>query len=356
MSQHFMNILKLSYFVMLILPLVFISCHKDPDYAPGVFKDGVITYNLRLNVSGNAVTYAMSDVNESSISTIDVVAFTEIDGLKQFAYRVSGSDITRNGNEISFKAKIPAVDQPFRLVVIANARKELDALGTISKGALKADLLARIISTLGEGEYWNVNSAGDFTPIPMWGESDLINYTSSTLEITLLRALARIDVELASSALENFLITSVSLYNSKTSGIVTSLALPSPLVNNSVLTYNLPPGGGVSLTGTIYTFEAAAQPVTSIDATALVIGGKYNGSSTISYYRLDFLTNAGTPLALLRNNKYIARITEVNSPGSVDKETAWNNVFARKNTSSSTMGIQTGPLIQSTTLIQPSHP
>ncbi len=326
---------------LLFLPLTFISCNKDLHIDPGISQDSVISYKLKLLVPGNVVTYAMDDVNESFTSSIDVFAFEVIEGQERFAYHVSGFDLSRNADEVSFKAKVQRGVQPFRFVVLANARKEVDALGNIGKGALKANLLARIVSTVAIGEAWNATSTTDFKPIPMWGESELMSVTPSTTEISgevsLLRALARIDVQLASNALENFILTSVSLYNSKTSGTVASLALPSPLVNNSILTYNLPEGGGVSLTAKIYTFEAGAEPIGSVDATALVIGGKYNGTSTITYYRLDFLNNGGTPLALLRNNKYIATITEVSGPGSVDEETAWKSVLVRKREPSSKM-------------------
>lgn len=342
---------------LLMLSFIFNSCSKNP-ISLSFFKKEELTYKLKLLVPGNVLTYAMDAENESYISSIDVFVFSEIGGQERFAYHVPGFDLNINGDELSFKAKIQTGNEPFRFVVLANAREEVNALGTIGKGALKDNLLARVVSTLDVGEHWNATSANDFTPIPMWGESNLMSITPSTIEIraevSLLRALARIDVQLASRALENFILTSVSLYNSKTSGTVAPFPFLPPLANNSVLRYNLPVGRGVSLTGTIYTFEAA-QPMGPVDATALVIGGKYDGSNIVTYYRLDFLNNAVAPIALLRNKKYMVTITQVNGPGSMDEETAWNSVLGRKGESSNTMGLQTDRFIQSITVIQPSY-
>lgn len=320
-------------------------------------KDRDLTYKLKLLIPGNVITYSMGVVNESFISSIDVFAFEVIGGQDRFAYHVTGFDLSLIGDVVSFKAKFNTGVQQFRFVVIANARKEIDALGNIGRGALKASLLARIVSTVKMGEAWNATSTTDFKPIPMWGESELMSIIPSSSEIIgevpMLRALARIDVQLASNALDNFVMTSVSLYNSKTSGTVASFILPSPLLNNTVLRYNLPEGGeeGESLIGEIYTFAAAAR--SGALATGLVIGGKYNGSSDVTYYRLDFLNKDGISLALLRNTKYIATITDVSGLGAPDEATAWNTILARKAEPSDIMLLQPGRLIHSITSIRP---
>lgn len=68
------------------------------------------------------------------------------------------------------------------------------------------------------------------------------------------------------------------------------------------------------------------------DATCLVIGGKYDGSDRITYYRIDITTGATTSTMtstdytdIVRNTRYDITITEVRSEGAGNPEEALGN-------------------------------
>ena len=66
---------------------------------------------------------------------------------------------------------------------------------------------------------------------------------------------------------------------------------------------------------------------------AIVVGGRYNGSATNSYYRIDFTArNAADPSAasvfmdVLRNHRFIVKITSVGSVGEPTPDEAYKSV------------------------------
>ncbi|MDR1882576.1 MAG: BACON domain-containing protein, partial [Prevotella sp.] len=114
-------------------------------------------------------------------------------------------------------------------------------------------------------------------------------------------------------------VTAVSIPGPVTSGT------SSPGVNGEIL-YSLDADDGfsnsLSCTNVIYMAEQYAEPAVNGGGPAnrpyLVIGGKYNGSPDVTYYRLDFVTGtypSQTFLPVLRNHRYRFDITEVKGPG-----------------------------------------
>lgn len=103
--------------------------------------------------------------------------------------------------------------------------------------------------------------------------------------------------------------------------------------------------GGQKIADAIYLPEAAAPSRTDKDgnmypchpdATCLVVGGKYDGSDRITYYRIDITVpvsggNASSTITstdysdVVRNGRYDITITEVRSEGSATPESALGN-------------------------------
>jgi hypothetical protein len=66
---------------------------------------------------------------------------------------------------------------------------------------------------------------------------------------------------------------------------------------------------------------------------ALVVGGYYNASTTLSYYRIDFNDN-GTPrnlINVMRNHHYRVNITAVTGPGFSTPDDAYNTFILNSN-------------------------
>ena len=136
---------------------------------------------------------------------------------------------------------------------------------------------------------WNAFSSTNFNPLPMWGESAIVNTidaNTANLNFSMLRSLAAIDVVLSGAALDNFLITAVSLYNSSDRGLIAPVAgnydapnkrvtqpsLLSAAKKLSVQDYQLSSAAN-QFKQEIYLFEtAAASAIGDAAATGLVIG------------------------------------------------------------------------------------
>ncbi|MGY5255607.1 hypothetical protein, partial [Sphingobacterium spiritivorum] len=78
----------------------------------------------------------------------------------------------------------------------------------------------------------------------------------------------------------------------------------------------------------IYLFEKTkAASAGASGAVALIIGGKYNGSNTETYYKVEFLSNTTTtpePIDVLRNHHYIFNIVDISGEGYPTQQDALN--------------------------------
>ena len=171
----------------------------------------------------------------------------------------------------------------------------------------------------------------------MWGESATAqSITSATTlgSITLLRALARIDVgcglkEETATGVGGFALKTVSIYRTNNKGyaapvdsktitdnVVSAVSVPSDAGTNDVLTYTCT--DDKSLLRTIYIAEAE-QGTNKDNNICLVIGGIYTGDTY--YYRVDLTVN-GSYIPIKRNCRYIINIKAVNSIGYTTEEEA----------------------------------
>lgn len=169
----------------------------------------------------------------------------------------------------------------------------------------------------------------------MWGEVTdvMIHSVSNTLQIKMLRALARVDIgfgvytESSKSwgGLDNFKFSKLTVENANDR----FLAIPDAvnLKGSSVIAPSVPldakktiqeysQEGAKYLTSEIYIPETEAK-----DRVKLIVEGWYNGSTTTSYYRVDMcLPNPITPgsyvdMDILRNHLYRISITAIKGDG-----------------------------------------
>ncbi|WP_434430054.1 hypothetical protein [Sphingobacterium spiritivorum] len=285
-----------------------------------------------------AETYAVSEVNQNSIYTLDVLAFRLTDdGKERFAYSRKGVLLRPNpgATEVNFHVDLLKSTENYRFVLLANGATQLqNALNGLPANAEKETLLNRIEYRI--GSKWNAGSTVNFTPFPMWGESGIIpgiSNTTSGFSVSMLRSLAAIDVNVTAN---DFVMTDVLVYNMPDKGRIAPISVNYDVTNRIVTVPSIPTGafvplvkqtyatGEKTLSNEIFLFERVAPAgVGQSDATALVIAGKYAGSTNKTYYRLDLTSEDGTPLAILRNHRYAIDITKVLAPGFNSENEAW---------------------------------
>lgn len=349
--------MKNLYLYILPILLVLTSC-VDDSMDSGLGLDSPsgknyvdVTFGINMPAQGKSVaTYALSESDEDEVKTIDILAF-KVDGndntKEYFAYRIQVNTIEDDGatNKKKFKATLQKDGaNQYRFVVLANARDDINNLGEIATSSLKEEILQQLIIT---NYQWSTDvNAGDYRPIPMWGETSqttVSDNTKSIDELGLIRMVVRIDVLVDPAAQSNFKLTSVRLYNYKTRGHIVPSTNASHWDGTKVLLPTVPdpaasyPGpllfdkmttSGVSLIRSIYVLEAQAVGANNIsEATALVIGGIYNNEGDETFYRIDFankeVNGSVTYLNLLRNHLYNVKITSVKAAGYDRPETAF---------------------------------
>jgi len=335
---------------VLMIFMLFGACLKsnNNDILPEK-EEIVITLSLKLpTVSRGLKTYALSDDEETKLKDIDVLVFTDDGTGTKFSYRTVGKIINQSsagngGGNVDIEVKMWRTQIDSRLVVIANARTQLNAYPFVA-GELLEVFQENLVYQLEAGERWLANLDGatdNYIPLPMWAEHTVtggINDDTIILpgSINLLRSVVRVDV-MADAVASDFTLDWIHVYNSNRNGLIipgsdpTTPSLPSDLLTNenNILHYDVTFGN--KLEGAIYLFEAAAgigdgDPADPY-ATALVIEGHYNANpSTTYFYRIDFKDASNNLVPLLRNHRYVINITGATEMGTALEDR--DNAFA----------------------------
>ncbi|SUJ06480.1 Uncharacterised protein [Sphingobacterium spiritivorum] len=317
------------------------GCKKiEPPVTETNTDEQEVILRLMMPQNNKLSTYAIDSVDQNTIYTLDVLAFRIADDGKEiYAYRKRGILLRPNpgATEVNFYANLLKSDDNYRFVLIANAATQLqEVLNKLAPNTLKETLMSSLTYTI--TNRWNNNSSTNFTPLPMWGESNIIhgiNTNTQGFNVSMLRSLAAIDVSVSA---RNFIMTAVRVYNHPTKGRVAPLAANYDAVNRKVTKPSIPPDAGLlpkpdfyntnsenAVKNEIFLFERDASATGESNATALLIKGKYNGSNTETYYRIDLTDDNGKPMPLLRNHRYSIDITTVHAPGFADETQAWNS-------------------------------
>ena len=366
------------YLLLLALTLLATACTREFEVNKGDNNNGdEALVKFELNIPGSTVpaARALTGTQEDAVNTVDVLVFDRNDKFFDWRYatlRTGGGGTTVETLLISSKRNDAA--DIYRIVVMTNAREILHSLfASTTDGSTNKP----------GGSTLNGNKGLDYdvvmgkitapspTPvpsssigIPMWGELGskvLINHGQDLGNLTLFRALARIDVGTYNgsippsgvetwSDLNNFKIEEVKLHNAQNSYRL------APLMTN----YNSASG---TITGPSLFGGASAVPVSCTDIETVggvglgvmrglymaeanvIMGGTYGDANhanrpcilvkgyykpvgaaafnaSPSWYRIDFVTTAGALHNILRNYNYQAVITTVAGPGQPDETTA----------------------------------
>ena len=305
----------------------------EPDEKTGV-SNGSGEFLLELPASD---TRSVGSSAENLIGNITILVFDKT--TKALVSKIPGTALTPSGtnnNTWGFKGQMPMGS--YDLMALANAS---DLLTSITSGT-RDDIAASLVRQ--SNAKWNTA-----TSIPMWGElKDQTLPSGPTITFKMMRMLAKINV-LIDNSVANFSMTKLYYYNYNTKGYPVPQAANYTADGVGNITINAPstygdPGkqsGGyldysTEITGQrscmdkMYVFEAArvdqflTPPADWSAGTqwqgnpCLVIGGRYGGATTDTYYRVDFIEKtAGGDLwhSLLRNHAYQVVVTSVGGSG-----------------------------------------
>ena len=349
------------------------SCTKDTSIPEQVISDKFGYITIKLNTPEPHIpttrangTRAMNSQMESTIDhkKLNVLVFRYNDDgdgsiTETFYSNASISEsIIYDENNATITAKLAksaSQDDLYRIVVVANY--DLSDIDIIENTTTKERVLEQLIFSV--PEKWSADT-DIYTPFPMWGENVPIvisdNMPSPT--INLYRALSGIDVGLnfavdngkltnQAYGIPNFKLKEVSVFRTYDKGYAAPLstAIETPSVppdalrhgDNSPLSYIIPDSEGVnSYTREIYipVVDLPLNP-TNDNIHCLIIGGYYQSSSVMSYYRLDFATDSEPEgrayLPILRNHRYIFNITQVSGPGFASVASALESISTTGN-------------------------
>ncbi|MCC8174293.1 MAG: hypothetical protein LIO65_07980, partial [Odoribacter sp.] len=266
---------------------------------------------------------------ETAIKEIVVAVFNK-DG--EYEYYTDGFSINSNGANTSFNARLKASETPVKIFLIANATSQF-LQNEPSVGDSENEVKKKIMMD------YNPSITSDF---PMFGGESLQKLetgTTNTLNgIKMLRSIARVDVKTSLNTGE-FELLEIKAYRindkiqiipdniDENQGTVINPSVPSTSqanINSSLMNVN----GEQYSSAQLYISEAenyADANEQTKKATCIVVGGKYKGSSEITYYRMDFGTNINSIGKILRNYRYVFNITDVYEEGWSNPDDAANN-------------------------------
>lgn len=305
--------------------------------------DAILVLNIKTPASSvpRPDTRSIQTPDETIIENVKVLVFSDAkgDGTYLYSYMAEGTQLENNQDLTSrFKVLLRSSAVPMKFYVVANYSNAFDNY---------MPTLGDDIATVKSSLLIQFTPDGISTALPMYGEvsvSNLAATTTNIFDVTVLRALARVDVRTDLAPGSNaFSLCEVYVYRAtneiqiipnavSTSGTVrvTTPSLPtgSSLLTKPVLKYSAVPTDSI---GGIYIPESekhADETNIRFSATTLVIGGLFGNDSNLSYYRVDFNSGVeGAPCGqVLRNHLYTFTIKKVSATGLPTPEEASTNL------------------------------
>jgi len=300
---------------------------------------GDIKITLTLQLPGTrtgADTRAMP-ADETTISQIQVLLFKPSGGPLVGSY--PGTGITTDPGEPSKRNfSVDVIEGTFDLMVLANSKDIIDA-ANLAKDMSRQEAASRLQLSQSSKIAHNAN-----TLIPFWGELNgaVITENATLDNISMLRALVKIDVLLNETAKDKFELQTVTLYHwqekmallpehydSADKKVTAPTNTGSGLIPVSTkATYTATDGEIINDTirSKIYLNETPNPAEDDFPVMpCLVIGGQYNGETR--YYRIDFFrldeNDQRTYHDLLRNYWYELTVTDILGNGYPNEEDAY---------------------------------
>lgn len=350
MNTKFLNVSQGLCFTLLAVMAFLSSCTAELD-SPGLLSgmEGGQEVRLELKVpgaSGNKSTSRAVDSNvESTVNDLYVLAFKgETDEVFEY-YKKAEKSTAKDKEEWKVKLPTPGYKQNFVLIANAEGADEYGlktGIESLKPGTKLSEVKKQLQALLTKDEQtkgFNAASAASHTPFTMCGQTGLTTIekeeVNAALAVSLYRITARVQVYLGAggAGLSNFKPESVRLYNfsdraqvipAEPDGAVTAPSVPeSAQLCRGEARYAMTDN---TLQNSVYLFETA-QPAEGaednhLSRPCLVIGGRYDGAESPTYYRVDlwYKNTAGQTEEViyrdvLRNSSYNVTVSAVTGPG-----------------------------------------
>ena len=353
----------------LLLALLTAGCVADRNVSDCITEGEDVELEFALQVPALETSLRqLSKAQEKQVDKISVLVFNT-DGItdesqETFAYKATVKSTSPQADGTTLlRCGLKATAKKMRVVCVANHEfNTTDLEGKTKQEIFEDTRMVKQFTTTG----WKTDGT---QLIPMWGESDAqpVSRTTKFNDCTasnangvihLVRALARIDVGInfdetkpadeTAQGGAKFKIKSVRVYRYAQSMYVTGTqaltfrmdgATRDPLPHTPATMTAAADGAPLVFTAdagvdsyvrNIYVPEIANKTKDNDHRTCLVIGGYYNGSTKVTYYRVDFITReTKSPrdvitkqLDVLRNHRYRFNITKIEGPGTDTPEEA----------------------------------
>lgn len=352
-NNPILNPYKLSMIVMTII--MQLSCQQGESY--NLPLDSALI-KLSVSASNNEAT-AVSNDPASVVKSLCILQFNA-SGINSGTLRHVGigKEIAPNSGKYS-AALLQSVDanDKYKLIVLANFPEGygiFQSMGNKSYDEIQQLCLSE--------EFSGTNNVPVFDtdyPFPMFGLAEnggpiFINETMNFGPVSLVRAVARVDIGVGTKNPDdntwdkgdvNFNMTQIQIWKagkqyaympaennfSSQAGILTILN-PSPAGTTETKVYD-----NTYITNATYCSEKIYLPESDLqwgnvydtdhtNRLALIVGGRYNGSPTERFYRVDFINDqTGEKINILRNHIYQFSIKDVTDEGYDTAEEAYNS-------------------------------
>lgn len=240
--------------------------------------------------------------------------------------------------DVSFVIEAQHSSRNFKILLLANLPKDRFSL-TEMKGWINKNRSYVEENTIVERT--NPETDDVKTPLVMYGETSgtVTPGSKAEVDIQLLRSVAKVEVSLGDEVKPE-VFTLEELYIYKASNRYAAIpsfntVLTIPTGQNELKKFKADSKAEVYLpeSKVIFGNGDAIGDANHQNRCAIVVGGRYNGSATNSYYRIDFTARnaadqsaASVFMDVLRNHRFIVKITSVGSVGEPTPDEAYKSV------------------------------
>lgn len=321
----------------------FSSCSDDVFNQSTQSDDVTLVLNIKTPASSlpRAATRSIQTAGETHIENVKVLVFSDTngDGTYFFNYMTEGTQLVNQQNQTSkFQVMLRSSSVPLKIYLVANYS---DAFANYNP----------IYGDSGETVKTSIRrsfTSGDMmTDLPMYGELSLSGLDAATInnfDVTVLRAIARVDVKTQlTSDSPAFALREVYVYRANdqiqiipdavSAGSHIRVSSPSVPSGSTTLASPVVKTSSISTDsiGGLYVPESVAPEKAGdarLSATTVVVGGIFGSSTDVSYYRVDFNSGiTGHPLGqILRNYLYMFTIKKVSDAGYTSPDEAAANL------------------------------
>lgn len=329
---------RISFWALLFALLLgaTVSCTRE-EGLPDVI-DGLNELELNYNVVGGKqadLTRGVTGTTEENRVTSIYTLFFEDGGTNDYiGCMVSTTNSSGNQSSGSSRVGVPGgrdINEAFKFIVIANLE------GYMSKQSepTLADYLDDVLlagKTYAEAEVLleaHFSDSDGIKPVLLMSAKTSKAVNTKTINIDFTRVVCRVDVNNQSTT--PFRLVSAEVWNARDEAFVVDRGSATPQVGgHSHYTNNVQSAVGTKIEGGLYFFPNVSFTPTPNDhvTTCLIIGGEFNNSGKVTYYRINISTPSQMQV-LDRNHIYSIKITDVLSEGQDDKDEAYDDTDLR---------------------------